>query len=363
MKRYFVLAAAIGLLAGVGAQTWADCTVGSNGTTACCRWSATNCWGIGGTYDDMKTEGDCLDNYGDVVTSCTDNGIKDEYCNYGTCVNGDGWNCETGGCFAITASNPCKTGGEVVSTCPDGTLPPAAGGTPGGGGGGGGGAGAECEAYCKWGTSCSPIHTVPEATETEPTVLATCAEAVDNCLAYSPSHATYSDAACTSIKDQSGIENCGKYCKWEVGGCNEIRTVPVETPDNPTVLATCAEAIANCAYSPSGTAYDDANCTVPSTGVKLLANKAKTPGLKVSYAKNRVTVNWTPSAKLSSGTIQLINAKGAVLSTAFIKANSGKVTAKLGTSGVPAGMYFVHINAVGQNGKKIVTQSAVSIVK
>ena len=47
----------------------------------------------------------------------------------------------------------------------------------------------------------------------------------------------------------------------------------------------------------------------------------------------------------------------------YIKADSGKVTAKLGTVGVPAGMYFVHISAVGVNGQKIVTQSAVSIVK
>jgi len=84
---------------------------------------------------------------------------------------------------------------------------------------------------------------------------------------------------------------------------------------------------------------------------------------KVSYAKNRVTVNWTPSAKISSGTIQLLNAKGVALSTSYIKANSGKVTAKLATVGVPAGMYFVHISAVGVNGQKIVTQSAVSIVK
>ena len=99
------------------------------------------------------------------------------------------------------------------------------------------------------------------------------------------------------------------------------------------------------------------------TSVKLLTSKAAVPGLKVSYAKNRVTVNWTPSAKVSSGTIQLLNAKGVALSTSYIKANSNKVTAKLGTVGVPAGMYFVHISAVGVNGRKIVTQSAVSIVK
>jgi len=98
--------------------------------------------------------------------------------------------------------------------------------------------------------------------------------------------------------------------------------------------------------------------------IKLLgASKAKAVGLRASYAKGRVTVNWTPSSKVSGGTVSLVNAKGVTLSTAFIKANSSKVSVKLGTVGVPTGMYFIHINAVGQNGKKIVTQSAVSIVK
>jgi hypothetical protein len=74
-------------------------------------------------------------------------------------------------------------------------------------------------------------------------------------------------------------------------------------------------------------------------------------------------VNWTPSTKVSSGTVSLINAKGVTLSTAFIKASNGKVSVKLGTVGVPTGMYFIQINAIGQDGKKLVSQSAVSIVK
>jgi hypothetical protein len=99
------------------------------------------------------------------------------------------------------------------------------------------------------------------------------------------------------------------------------------------------------------------------SSVKLLGSAAKVPGLRVSYAKNRVSVNWSADSRISGGTVSLINVKGATLSTAYIKANSGKVSVKLGTVGVPTGMYFVQINAVDLNGKKIVRQSAVSIVK
>jgi len=158
-------------------------------------------------------------------------------------------------------------------------------------------------------------------------------------------------------------EVCGKWCYWpadpvtgSAAGCFEI------VKD----AGTCADAIDNCnAYSPKQESYNsEAACKAAnSDAIRFVGSKAVTPGLKVSYAKNRVTVNWTPSAKISSGTIQLLNAKGVALSTSYIKANSGKVTAKLGTVGVPAGMYFVHISAVGVNGQKIVTQSAVSIVK
>jgi len=129
------------------------------------------------------------------------------------------------------------------------------------------------------------------------------------------------------------------------GGC--YKKSAAECGEGGTVVESC----------PAGTLPPGPN------SVRLSANAAKTPGLKVSYAKNRVTVNWTPAAKISKGTVQLINAKGVALSTAFIKDNSGKVSVKLGTVGVPAGMYFVHISAVGANGQRIVSQSAVSIVK
>jgi len=97
--------------------------------------------------------------------------------------------------------------------------------------------------------------------------------------------------------------------------------------------------------------------------VKLIASAKAAPGLRVSYAKGRVSVNWNAGSKISTGTVSLVNAKGVTLSTAFIKANSSKVSVKLGTVGVPTGMYFVQIKATGENGRKIVQQSAVSIVK
>jgi len=201
--------------------------------------------------------------------------------------------------------------------------------------------------YCDWegtnGVRCSAI----------------CEDEKESCMANSPSRKVYSDAACTVIKDEEYVEkDCGVWCPWDFE----------EGTPNCTLLNnrwfTCSEIIAMCnsyfmTYATEA-ACKSANAT---TSVSFVGNAAKTSGLRVSYAKNRVSVNWTPTVKVSSGTIQLLNAKGVAMSTSYIKANSGKVTAKLGTVGVPAGMYFVHISAVGANGQKIVSQSAVSIVK
>jgi len=156
-----------------------------------------------------------------------------------------------------------------------------------------------------------------------------------------------SGACPTATPDYDGSK--AKYCDY--GPITEFGGGCFALPNTPTAEADCEKDF--------GTVVE--KC--PGTGVRMVANKAAAPGVRVSYAKNRVTVNWTPSAKVASGTVQLLNAKGVAVSTAFIKANSSKVSVKLGTVGVPAGMYFVHINAVGQNGKKIVTNSAISIVK
>ncbi len=68
-----VLALSLFAMAALVSQAWADCSVGTNGTTGCCRWDndPENCWGIGGQYDEIKTEQACKDKYGDVVSSCS----------------------------------------------------------------------------------------------------------------------------------------------------------------------------------------------------------------------------------------------------------------------------------------------------
>jgi uncharacterized repeat protein (TIGR02543 family) len=100
---------------------------------------------------------------------------------------------------------------------------------------------------------------------------------------------------------------------------------------------------------------------VNSTGV--LANTNTLTGLKVSYARDKVKVDWNTPSKIANGTVQLINGDGVAISTVIITPNSKKVSVTLGTVGAPTGMYFVRINAVDPNGNKIVGMSAIAVVK
>ena len=69
MKKRYLLP--VFVVAGLVSLASAECNVGTNGTTSCCWWSETSCWGVGGQYDDMKTEQQCRDNYGYPGSSCT----------------------------------------------------------------------------------------------------------------------------------------------------------------------------------------------------------------------------------------------------------------------------------------------------
>jgi hypothetical protein len=141
-------------------------------------------------------------------------------------------------------------------------------------------------------------------------------------------------------------------------GCEPIKTDKGGAYGPAT--ATCTEAIANCQRD--GAMYSDANCQ-NSISVKYFAKSAKAPGLRVSYAKGKVGVTWTASSKISGGTVSLINQKGVTVSSGLIKASGQKVTASLGAGVVPAGMYIVRVNAKDVNGKKVVTQASISILK
>ncbi|MCL2182164.1 MAG: hypothetical protein FWB85_01675 [Chitinispirillia bacterium] len=83
----------------------ACCSVNANhsscqgtGTGKFCRWDndPANCWGIGGPYDDTKTEAECLAASGEVVSDC--NAVSTlQYCRWDT------------GCFPITDPNGQST--------------------------------------------------------------------------------------------------------------------------------------------------------------------------------------------------------------------------------------------------------------
>jgi len=411
MKRFLVVTAAVGMLTGLGAQAWGQ---------GYCYYEPGNCW-------PMPTNDNCQ--YGTLVNDCSNPGFTQEYCNYGPCVGqgDDEYSCASGGCYPLAGgASTCATGGTKVTTCPEGTLPPAhSGGGSSGGGNTGGGTAALCTdgvcencqvdgkySFCQWTTGCNSVNNKygTNIGKTCDAVVAACRE--DGTLylgTTNPNGGSIINAdndygtgvQCSSVPELSvapdlpvdpgadptaPVENCkfdGKFsfCQWTTG-CNSVNN-----KYGTNVGKTCDEVLAACrqngtlylgATNPSGGSIINADndygtgvqCSTvpelsPAVGVRFNANAAKTPGLKVSYAKNRVNVNWTPAngVKIASGTVQLLNAKGIVLSNAYIKGNSSKVSVKLATVGVPAGMYFVHISAVGQNGQKIVSQSAVSIVK
>jgi hypothetical protein len=205
--------------------------------------------------------------------------------------------------------------------------------------------------YCQWASGCEAIKTDKKGSYGP--VVATCTEAIDNC---DRDGARFDNSSCSGTQI-GGDESCGGYCRWE-SGCEAIKTDKGGAYG--PVVATCTEALANCQRD--GAMYSDAACQ-NAISVKYFAKSAKAPGLRVSYAKGKVGVTWTASSKISGGTVSLINQKGVTVSSGLIKASGQKVTASLGAGVVPAGMYIVRVNAKDVNGKKIVTQASISILK
>jgi hypothetical protein len=101
------------------------------------------------------------------------------------------------------------------------------------------------------------------------------------------------------------------------------------------------------------------------SSVKMLGARSgvKASGLRATYSRGVVGVNWTPVAPVASGKVQLINTKGRVVASAPIAKNAGsRVTAQF-SKNIPTGMYFVRVNAKDLNGKRVVQQAAISVVK
>ncbi|MDR0330750.1 MAG: T9SS type A sorting domain-containing protein [Chitinispirillales bacterium] len=101
----------------------------------------------------------------------------------------------------------------------------------------------------------------------------------------------------------------------------------------------------------------------PKDNVKLVGKQAKAVGMRATYSRGVVGVNWNTAASIASGKISLVNTKGRVVASAPIAKSGSKVTAKLGAGKLPTGMYFVRVNAKDVNGKKIVQNAPISIVK
>ncbi|GBU24622.1 hypothetical protein R83H12_01256 [Fibrobacteria bacterium R8-3-H12] len=98
----------------------------SSSSVAASSSSKTYCYYSPGNCYAMPTGDNCAS--GILVSSC-DNVSTSKFCNWGKCVNGNGWNCENGGCYLITGKEKADCtdkSGEVVTTCPAGTKPPSA---------------------------------------------------------------------------------------------------------------------------------------------------------------------------------------------------------------------------------------------
>jgi hypothetical protein len=99
------------------------------------------------------------------------------------------------------------------------------------------------------------------------------------------------------------------------------------------------------------------------SAVRLVGHQAQSLGMTATYNRGVVGVNWSSAASVASGKVSLVNTKGRVVASARIAKSGSKVTANLGAGKLPTGMYFVRINAKDVNGKKIVQNAQVSIVK
>jgi len=99
--------------------------------------------------------------------------------------------------------------------------------------------------------------------------------------------------------------------------------------------------------------------------VRHIGPKAAANGLRATYSRGVVNVNWNATTSVASGKISLVNTKGRVISSAPIsKASGNRITANIGgRAGIPTGMYFVRVDAKDVNGKRILQQAPITIVK
>ena len=101
----------------------------------------------------------------------------------------------------------------------------------------------------------------------------------------------------------------------------------------------------------------------PASNIMYVGKRVQATGIRAAYNRGSVNVNWSAPQQIASGKISLVNTKGRVVSSASIANVTGnRVAVNLGKT-LPTGMYFVRVDARDVNGKRIVQNAPVSIIK
>jgi len=136
------------------------------------------------------------------------------------------------------------------------------------------------------------------------------------------------------------------YCHWVGWKCDQI-----PGPDAATVMA-CVNNLG------------DPVTTCPQSVSPSARSRSASAPLSAYHVKGGISVSWNAGLQISGGTITLVNIKGETVASTPVKAGGGNVSATLGLkSTLPAGMYFVRVNARDVSGRQIVRQVPVSVMK
>jgi hypothetical protein len=224
-------------------------------------------------------------------------GFNGKYCDWGTCIDGNGWACEGGGgCYGIGDHNDlteasCKAdNGVLVDSCPASSLPPAASNS----GSGSNGSASICKdsqgrgLFCEWPTGCYLLDSLyfDPPGQSCSKVISDCGsarlyvgvtglnEANDygkdlRCANQNGKLANNTTTNPSSSSSSSGGGEygipCGSYCKWG-NDCYELRTDP-DGKYSDNAFKTCDEVIVDCDYYSDGR-FNTANCTGTNISVK-----------------------------------------------------------------------------------------------
>lgn len=98
-------------------------------------------------------------------------------------------------------------------------------------------------------------------------------------------------------------------------------------------------------------------------GVKTpAASLAKAASFNAVYNNGAIKVNWTGAYKLASGTVRLVNTRGAVVASENI-ASANSFTSRISAASVAAGMYFVSFEGTDVRGNAVASRTVMNIVK